>query len=247
MSLWSIGVLAVVSMMASHPAMRAQDSKHELALVHFRAGQDALHAEHWEDAEREFKMAIDLDPLLDFAHYGLGQSYMGWRRYTDALRAFTRCREVYLKNAVDRLADNTDAERRLEDQILALRDYRRSLETGRQKTYNIGATIAQLNSEIAQMESQRRRNPGAAPEVAPYISTALGSAHFRLSEYGDAEREWRNALAVDSRIGEVHNNLAVLCLMSDRIAEAAAHVKLAEKAGVRVNPQLKKDIEARQR
>ena len=45
--------------------------------------------------------------------------------------------------------------------------------------------------------------------------------------------------------GEVHNNLAVVCLMRDRIDEAAEHVKQAEKAGVRVNPQLKSDIEAR--
>ncbi len=63
--------------------------------------------------------------------------------------------------------------------------------------------------------------------------------------YTLAEAEWRNALAVDPKIGEVHNNLAVVCLMTDSVDEAAEHVKHAEKAGVRVNPQLKTDIEAR--
>ncbi len=224
--------------------LAAQESKQDLAMSHLRAGQEQLHAEHWAEAEVEFKEAIRFDPLLDLAHYGLGQAYMGAQRFDDAVRAYTECRQVYLKNQTDRLADNVEAEHRLEDSIRSLRDYRRSLETGQNRTSNTTATMNRLDSQIGQLEAQRRRDPNAKPQVAPFISTALGSAYFRTGALADAEREWLTALAVDPKIGEVHNNLAVVCLMSGRITEAAEHVKRAEKAGVRVNPQLKKDIES---
>ncbi len=41
---------------------------------------------------------------------------------------------------------------------------------------------------------------------------ALGSAYFRNGTLPDAEREYREALKIDSQVGEAHNNLAVVCL-----------------------------------
>ena len=56
-----------------------------------------------------------------------------------------------------------------------------------------------------------------APQAGrPGISVALGSAYFRNGTPPDAEREYREALKIDSQVGEAHNNL-----------------------GVKVNPQLK--------
>src|SRR5262245_39177062 len=59
------------------------------ALEHYRAGQELMYAEAWEQAEREFKAAIGLDPLMVLAHYGLGQTYMAQKLYPEAIRAFT--------------------------------------------------------------------------------------------------------------------------------------------------------------
>ncbi len=99
-----------------------------------------------------------------------------------------------------------------------------------------------IDGQIAQLEMMRKRSTTGAPQTAPFISTALGSAYFRAGNLTLAEAEWHNALAVDPKIGEVHNNLAVLCMMTERVPEAAEHVKAAEKAGLRVNPQLKQEI-----
>jgi tetratricopeptide (TPR) repeat protein len=141
--------------------------------------------------------------------------------------------------------DAVGAEHRVEDRIRALQDYRRSLEGGRSQTFNTTATMNRIDGEIAQLETTRKRHNVGPPQVAPFISTELGSAYFRQGNLPLAEAEWKNALAVDPKIGEVHNNLAVVCLMTGRASEASEHVKQAEKAGVRVNPQLKKDIESR--
>ena len=71
---------------------------------------------------------------------------------------------------------------------------------------------------------------------------ALGSAYLRLGQHTDAEREYKAALAVDPKFGEAHSNLAVVYLMSGRYEQAEAEVQAAEKAGFRVNPNLKDDI-----
>jgi Flp pilus assembly protein TadD len=54
--------------------------------------------------------------------------------------------------------------------------------------------------------------------------------------------EWQAAVQANPKLGEAHNNLAVLYMMSGKKAEAESSVKAAEKAGFKVNPQLKDDI-----
>ena len=58
----------------------------------------------------------------------------------------------------------------------------------------------------------------------------------------DAEREYRAALAVDPKLGEAHNNLAVVCMLTGRFPDAEQEIKAAEKNGFKVNPQLKEDL-----
>jgi tetratricopeptide (TPR) repeat protein len=222
-----------------------QDSKQMLAVQHMRAGQQALQIERWEEAEREFKTAIEFDPLLELAHYGLGQSYMGQKRYAESVQVFRRCREVFHNNESARMADNVDAQRRLDDQIQSLRDEKHALQTGRVHVQNLQAKLNQLDTQIAGLETQRRRDHNSASQTPAYISTALGSALFRTGAFPDAEQEWRNAVAVDSSIGEVHNNLAVVYMLTGRFDEAEREVKLAEKNGFRVSEGLKQDIKAR--
>ena len=80
-------------------------------------------------------------------------------------------------------------------------------------------------------ERRGRRRDGAAPITPTYISVALGSAYFRTNAFADAEREWRAALQVDPKLGEAHNNLAVVLMLTGRFDEAEREVDLAEKSG----------------
>ncbi len=52
------------------------------------------------------------------------------------------------------------------------------------------------------------------------MSLALGSAYFRAERFADAEREYKAAIAADSKAGEAHNNLAVVYLQTGRYDEA---------------------------
>jgi Tfp pilus assembly protein PilF len=227
------------------PAL-AQEVNQKLAIRHLRLGQDALQSEHFDEAEREFKQAIDLDPILELAHYGLGQTYMATKRYVEAVRAYVNTRDAFQRAAADQMVNTVEFERRLDDQIRSLRDQIHALESGRlRSTTNLNNKLNQLNDQIRQLEGMRRRDRAAAPPTPSYISVALGSAYFRTNAFADAEREWRAAVQVDPKLGEAHNNLAVVLMLTGRLDEAEREVELAEKSGHKVSDAFKADLKAR--
>lgn len=217
------------------------------AVQHLRAGQSALQAERWDEAEREFKAAIDLDPLLELAHYGLGQTYMATKRYVEAVRAYVATRDAFHRAAGEQITNTVEAERRLDDQIRSLRDTRRALESGRLRSsgVNVATKLGEIDDQIRQLEATRRREGSSAPVTPAYISFALGSAYFRTSAFADAEREWRAAVAAQPDLGEAHNNLAVVLMLTGRFDEAEREVQLAEKSGHRVSDAFKAELKAR--
>jgi tetratricopeptide (TPR) repeat protein len=217
------------------------------ALAHFRAGQELMLGEQFAKAEAEFVQAIDLDPLLTLAHYGLGQSRMAQKKYPGAVRAFTACREAYRKIYMLQQSDAAALDRRVQFEVRELQDSINMLRSGRIKSFGgVASTadtkIAQLETRIRDLERLRQTGSGAFQPPAEVL-LSLGSAHFRNGELPAAEEEWKAATAVNSRLGEAHNNLAAVYAMSGRKQDAANAVRAAERAGYRVNPQLKRDIE----
>jgi Tfp pilus assembly protein PilF len=243
-----VTLLILLGALVFAPQVHAQSSDQKRAVQHLRAGQDALQSERFEEAEREFKSAIALDPLLELAHYGLGQTYMATKRYVEAVKAFVATRDAFTRAAADQITNKVEGDRRLDDQIRYLRDARRAVESGRVRTSGVNVTskLAEIDGQIRQLEAMRRRgDQGGAPQIPAYISLALGSAYFRTSAFPDAEREWRAALQADPKLGEAHNNLAVVLMLTGRLDEAEREVQLAEQSGHRVSEAFKADLKAR--
>lgn len=211
------------------------------ALERYRAGQELLVAERYEQAAEEFTAAVDLDPLLALAHYGLGQSYMGLKRYASAIQAFTGAKDAYGRIVLLRQNDRLAAERRLDDEARELRDSLARVRSGQIK----GASPSleqQLENRLDEVENLRRGRNAGVMQVPAEVSLALGSAYYRNNQPQDAERQWLAAVGVNPRLGEAHNNLAVLYLVTGRKQQAQDAVKAAERARFRVHPQLKADI-----
>ena len=214
------------------------------ALQHYRLGQDAMRNERFDVAEQEFAKAGDIDPTLELAPYGLGQVYMATKRFHPAIVAFGKSREVFLANTVATAGDEIAQQRRLTDYIKALED---QVSVYSQPGRNANNPMAQvylqnLNLQITSMKAARMRTTSGPEPVPAWISLALGSAYFRTDATADAEREYRAAIVVDPKLGEAHNNLAVVFLLTGRYPEAGAEITAAEKAGFKVNPQLKEDV-----
>jgi tetratricopeptide (TPR) repeat protein len=218
------------------------------ALLRYRDGQQRMAAEDYPGAETAFRDAVRLDRQLAAAHYGLGQVLMATRRYAEAVRAYTACREAFREFDTFRMSDQAAAEQRLDEEIRSLQDTIRSLQTGRTTSPVLGQTIGKYEDQMRELQRRRGRLGDGRPQpTPPGVSLALGSAYFRTGDLAAAEREYRAALEVDPGVGEAWNNLAVVCLLGGRAGEAADAVKRAEKTGFKVPEALKRDIEARRK
>jgi Tfp pilus assembly protein PilF len=240
--LWCRIVLLLACAPLTLGAQVVTDRNRQDALRHYSAGSDALRHEKFDVAEREFKEAIKLDPTLDLAHYGLGQTYMATKRYPLAVRAYLNCRETFTANASAALTDQTAAQQRLDDEIRMLEDDKRNLETGVLKTANTQATIQRLEVQINGLKFQRHRGADAPVGTPAWISLALGSAFFRNEEMLEAEHEFLEALKAEPKLGEAHNNLAVLYFVSGKLSDADRELNAAEASGFKINPQFKADL-----
>ena len=239
-------MIAVAGSSSIHALQLSERDQHA-ASQHFKRGMESLLAEKYDVAETEFKAAVAIDPLYDAAFYGLGQVYMATKRYPDALKAYVASRDAFKKATAAETLAGTESDRRLRDQIDALKDNERNmmrLGTGNSAQTNLD----QVRAQIQQLESRKSRRAGATPPPIPAgLSMAIGSAYFRLNDLANAEQEYKAAIEVNPNFGEAHSNLAVVYLVTGRPAEADAEVKAAEKAGFRVNPKLKDDIAAKKK
>ena len=237
-----IATLALIANSAQAPSVPAQ--AYQDALAQFKFGMVALESERYDEAEAAFKKAITLEPNYEGAYYGLGQTCMRKHLYEDAVQAYLHSRDAFRQNAAAEAAGDVSAEQKLRDQIQVLKDTERQLQRTSQasSSLNVNQAIERVRSQITLLESRRNRRPDAPPPVPAGLSMALGSAYFRLGRQQDAEREYKAAIASDPSFGEAHSNLAVLYLLTERYDLAEAEVKAAEKAGFKVNPNLKADI-----
>lgn len=242
---------AVVLAMFVAPGMGAGERTREQreALRHYRAGQEALAGERYEEAVREFQSAARLDPLLVPAFYGEGQAHMALKEYAEAVRAYTQCREAFHQEEANALTNRLDAARRLDDHIKLLEDdlrYLQRVSAGNNAQSQRAQHAALTTGEQIRALKSRRMRSTDAPEPTPaWLSLALGSAYFRGSDLVRAEEHYKEAVEVQTNLGEAHNNLAVVYMLTGRLKEAESEILAAEKAGFQVNPQLKKDLAAR--
>lgn len=212
-----------------------------LALTLFRTGQEYLAAEQFEKAIDVFTQAIQKDPLLSIAHYGIGQANMNLRRYASAVKAYTDCIESTRVLHKLRDAGNFEADKQRDDEIRTLRSYQDRGWRGFTRPQALT-----MEQHLRDLEDQRH-TISEAFRPPPETLLALGSAQFRNGDRDAAEANWKAAVEVNPKYGEAHNNLAVVYMQTNRLLEAEQELKLAEKNGFAVNPQFKADLRERQR
>jgi tetratricopeptide (TPR) repeat protein len=219
----------------------------ERARVHYMQGWENMRAEAFEVAATEFGQAIELYPQYAMAHYSLGRAYMALRRYQDAIRSLSACSAIFSADASKAFNNQLDANRQRQDRLMELQDIRSQVSKGPQ-TAGTQSTMSMIDNAIRQTTNAFDRGQSNIPiehPVPSFVSLSLGSAYFRAEQFDEAERQYRSAIAADANAGEAHNNLAVILMMKAQYTDALAELKAAEKAGFRVNPELKDQIKSR--
>jgi tetratricopeptide (TPR) repeat protein len=229
-------LLSIISTLPAGAQQLADAQSRREALALYRTGQEFFTAEKFERAAAEFQKAIAKDPLFTLAHYQAGQSYMNLKRYASAIQAFQRCiestRALYGLAETNRFA----VDKQRDDEI---REMRETVNKLQQSGHSLLAMRAEQH--LQDIDKQRSSlSTGYHPPAEVLLS--LGSAHFRNGDSEAAETEWKAAVDVNPKLGEAHNNLAVIYLQTGRYPQAESEIKAAEKSGFRVNPQLKQDL-----
>jgi tetratricopeptide (TPR) repeat protein len=232
-----LAAMAIAAVAAPAGAQQiANERERREAVRLYRAGQELLSGEQFEKAAEQFSKAVKKDPLLTRAHYGLGQADMGLRRYASAAKAYGDCLDAFKALHSLQQANRFEVERQRDDEMRELRENIRSLTQAGQ-----ALRATQAEARLRDLERQKTAIESAYQPPAAVL-LALGSALFRNGNNEQATRHWEGAIASDPKLGEAHNNLAVVYLQAGRIADAEREVALAEKSGFRVNSRFKEDL-----
>jgi Flp pilus assembly protein TadD len=238
--LFSVLLVAGAQSPTIESASLVDANSHREAVSQFRVGQELLAAEKFDEAATAFSKSVGMDPLLSIAHYGLGQAYMNLRRFASAAKSYKDAIEAMRRLHTLQETGQFEVEKRRDDEIKELRNM---LSNNSGPT---GLTAVRLEQRLRDLENQRTAL-GAPFRPPAEVLLALGSANFRNGDREAAEANWKAAVEVNPKYGEAHNNLAVIYMQTDRLAEAEQELKLAEKNGFAVNPQFKSDLKERQR
>jgi tetratricopeptide (TPR) repeat protein len=237
----------VLSLTASLAAQQMMSLERQRARPHYRAGHEYMRIEAWAEAAKSFQQAIDIDREFEDAYYGLGRANMNLKKYDDAISAYARCRDLYRAYAGKHFSNQQDAQRYRQDRLAELDDAISQTSSAPQLSLQAQNRLRQMQDQRRQLQLylQRGQNITIENSVPAFVYLALGSAYFRSGKLADAEREYKAAIVADPATGEAHSNLAVVYLETGRYADADRAVAAAERAGHKVNPQLKKDIRDR--
>jgi len=247
------GLSATIVTLALASTLSAQSTKSvsaeaQQANKHYAQGWSAMQAQSWDDAAREFQVAIDSSPTFALAYYSLGRAEMGRKNFAKAIQAYTKCRDLYTAPVGTQFSSQLANRQRINDQIFEYQNainQAQSQSTAKGSSQSQSVYVRELQARIQRLESARDRNLDEAltdVQVPYFVPMALGAAYFRSGQFEDAEREYKAAIAANQASGETHNNLAVLYLTTGRFDEAESEVRAAEKVGFRVNEELKGDI-----
>jgi Tfp pilus assembly protein PilF len=239
-----MALLAVPGSFAGAQALNARERAREP----YTQGLDYMRAERYDAAARAFESAIAIDPEFELAHYQLGRVHLVQRNYVSAIYALAKSRDLYVAQGSRRFADRQASDRVRRERMGEMDDLIGRLRLIVPQTIQIQEQIRQLQERKRQIEDMDRE-AGLSPDkaVPAFVSLSLGSAYFRAGRLPEAEQAYLAALAADSRVGEAHNNLAVVYMETGRLDAAEHAVRAAEKAGLRVAPALKDEIRKRKR
>ena len=218
----------------------------ERARPSYDAGLAHMQNESFDAAVDSLRAAVIIDPTYEMAHYMLGRVYLMQRQYASATNSLVKARDLFAAQANEHFDTKADLQRHRRERINEMTNEIARLQQARQ-TPQVQEQIRQYTERRRQIEDADRES-GMNPQqaVPAFVSLSLGSAYFRSGKLADAEQAYLAAIATDSKMGEAHNNLAVVYMETGRFDQAEKSAKAAEKAGMRVDA-LKAEIAKRKR
>ena len=241
------GCIAVVMFV---PAVAGQAlNARERARPSYEAGLEHMRNESFDAALDSLRAAVIIDPSYEMAHYMLGRVQLMLRQYVAATLSLEKARDLFNAQATDRFTTKQDANQRRRALIEDLTNIITRLEQSpRAQTPQVQEQIRQYKERQRQIQDADRESGVTREHAVPgFVWLSLGSAYFRSGKLADAEQAYTSAVDADRKMGEAHNNLAVVYMETGRLTDAEKAIRAAEKTGFRVSPALKEEIKNRKK
>lgn len=175
----------------------------------------------YEDAERAYKLAMQLDPQDERAYVGLGNTYFDQKRYTEAETAFRRATELDAEDAdaFVALAYTSNAQEHYAD---AEKAAQRALALDR-NNYAAHAAIGwsyYRRKNYAEAEAAYRRAVALSPKT-PELYSELSLVLMEQGRWRDSEPVLRQAVALDPSDAATLSDYGVVLHKLGQLEQAA--------------------------
>jgi tetratricopeptide (TPR) repeat protein len=236
-------LLAAFTVAFAGPASGNQgDKSMREAVSLFQRGAIYARRGDTEQSKVFFQRAAEALHGFPEAHFSLGHIALRERRYQDALEHYQQARDGY-RNLGDKLYDlRVERFRDAQEEIRALRDKLAELNNPRLKVNNRDMERTKLEEDIHKLGLVRLPSPGEGLEPPGEVFFYIGNAQFHLGRLYEAVQSWEFCASKAPDFPLVYNNLAIGYLKLGRTNDASASLEKAERLGVAVHPELKRDV-----
>ena len=230
----------------------ARTLRPEYVAVPVNLGNIYLQLNRLEDAQENFKAALEIDESSAVALYGLGQVALSQRSYPEAVNYFEKALRLLpganrihysLAMAYRGLGDSERATSHLAQQGTVgvrasdpLMDELLDLIKG-ERVYLIRGRLALEAKRYAEAAGEFRKAIGAKPDSIP-AHLNLGAALVQTGDPKGAAEQYEEALRIDPKNTNAHYNLAILLANENKHGPAILHLQSV----LRVDPN---DLSAR--
>ncbi|MEX1127913.1 MAG: tetratricopeptide repeat protein [Vicinamibacterales bacterium] len=249
-----LGAGLVAATLVSGAAAAQLPNARERARAPYDEGLAHMRNEALDKAARSFDQAIAIDPGFEMAHYMLGRVQLAQRNYASAVYSLQKSRDLFQADATSAATTKQERQSVIRERLADIEQLivdTRAAAANPQNAARQGLLLEQVRQyeeRKRQLQDLDRNDVMTVSQAVPgFVSLSLGSAYFRAGKLQEAEQAYLAAVTADAKIGEAHNNLAVLYMQTGRLDEAEKAVKAAEKTGLRVNPALKDEIKKRKK
>jgi tetratricopeptide (TPR) repeat protein/peroxiredoxin len=186
----------------------------------FTYGAAFSQAGYYDQAIREFTLALETDPDYAEAHYNLGTLYLKQGKPDEARRHLQRALELRHEypDALNNLGllaaqagDTREAIRYFQEAIEQRPDYALAF-------FNLG-NVYRREQRFSEAKQALERAVALVPDD-PEVNYGVGMLYAQLNDADRALKYWQQALQLRPDYPEVLNNLGVLFLRQGRTAEA---------------------------
>ena len=220
---------AIKSLEMSIRSLEEIGKKKELAANKFMLALIYDYVGRTDEAEKEYREAIRIDPDYVETHYNLGYLLGNLKRFEEA--------EEEYKEAIRIKPNYTEAHSNLGVLLKSLERYEEAEEEYRE-AIRINPNLAEAHNNLGNLLDDLKRFKEEEEEYkeAIRINPNLVEAHYNLGNllgdlkrFEEAEKEYKEAIRINPDFAKVHGNLGLLYSRSEKKEEAKKELKIAKR------------------